>query len=81
MIALKRFAAGAALVGALGLSALGGGVGVAYADPGHGHGHGHDDDWQGDDWGHWNGPRYWDPVQACITAGGPFGYVQGSVCI
>ena len=38
------------------------------------HGHGHDD------WG-WDGPRGWDPIDACVSAQGPFGYVQGSVCI
>jgi hypothetical protein len=77
MIALKKIAARAALAGALGLSALGTGVGIAYADPGHGHGHGHDD------WGRWDGPGpgYWNPIDACVSATGPFGYVTASVCI
>ena len=44
---------------------------------GHGHGHGHDDDGGGED----NGPRHWDPVDACVGVQGPFGYVQGSACI
>ncbi|WP_164478713.1 hypothetical protein [Mycolicibacterium stellerae] len=46
-------------------------------DRGHGHGHGHDDDW----WWRENGPRQWDPIDACIGVEGPFGYVQGGACI
>lgn len=96
MIDLKKLAAGAAIAGMIGLGAIGMGTGLANAAP-HGaplpqdRGHGHDDwrgdDWRGDDWRRandwerWDGPRYWDPVQACIVAGGPFGYVQGSICI
>jgi hypothetical protein len=92
MLDLKTIAAGSLIAGGLGLAAIGVGTGVANAAPaspvisgpqwladdegGHGHGHGH-----GGDWGGWDGPRYWDPVQACIVAGGPFGYVQGSLCI
>lgn len=47
---------------------------------GHGHGHGHDDDWWWDDRGR-GGPRYWDPVDACVGFEGPFGYVEGGACI
>jgi hypothetical protein len=45
---------------------------------GHGNGHGHDDEWW---WQDDNGPRNWDPIDACIGVQGPFGYVQGSACI
>ena len=90
MLDLKTIAAGPLLAGGLGLAAVGMGTGVANAAPASpvitgpqwladddegGHGHGRDD------WGRWDGPRYWDPVQACIVAGGPFGFVQGSLCI
>jgi len=54
---------------------------IAENGPGHGngngHGHGHDDDW----WWQDQGPRHWDPIDACIGVEGPFGYVQGSACI
>jgi hypothetical protein len=57
----------------------------------HGHGHGGHGDWEDGDWGgggNWGpGPWYGGPgygyggIQACVSATGPFGYVQGSVCI
>ena len=82
-VRLTKIAAAVAISGAFGVMGLG--AGVASADPPwlqdrHGNGH---DDRRGDDGWRWNGPgpRYWDPVQACVTAGGPFGYVQGSLCI
>ena len=90
MIDLKRIAAGTMIVGAFGLAAAGMSTGVASAAPGapsidivqkpH-----HDDwdDWDGDDWRGWDGPRYWGPgpIQACVSATGPFGYVTGTACI
>ena len=45
-------------------------------DDGPGHGRGHDDWWWRD-----NGPRQWNPIDACVGVQGPFGYVQGSACI
>ena len=33
-----------------------------------------------DDWW-WDGPKHWDPIDACVSAQGPFGFVQGSACI
>ena len=89
MIDLKKIAAGTVIAGALGLAAVGMGTGVANAAPGapmiditekpH-----HDDwdDWHdGDGWRGWDGPRWWGPVQACVSATGPFGYVTGTACI
>jgi hypothetical protein len=46
-------------------------------DGGHG-GHG-DGNW-GKGPGH-GGPGFWNPIDACITATGPYGYVAGYVCI
>ena len=91
MLGLKATAAGPIIAGGLALAALGmapvanaapstpvisGPQWLANNGPGHGHGHGHG----GDDWW-WDGPRGWDPIDACVSAQGPFGYVQGSVCI
>jgi hypothetical protein len=85
---LTKIAAGTMIVGAFALPAAGMSTGVANAAPGapiidivekpH-----HDDwdDWRGDDWRGWDGPGYWGPVQACVSATGPWGYVTGSVCI
>jgi len=83
---LTKIAAAAALSGALTFAGLGLGLGIgtAYADPGHGHGHGHDWDWNDgprDLRGPAYGPAYYGPVQACVSASGPYGYVSGSVCI
>ena len=90
MIDLKTIAVAATIAGALGLTPLGMGPGVANAVPGtpridiaqkphHG---------DGDDWGHGNGGHGkwgrggWYPgIDACISATGPWAYVQGSVCI
>lgn len=95
MIDLKAVAAGTLISAGLALAAAGVSTGVANAAPvapvsagpqyiadngpgrGHGHGHGHDDDW----WWDGDGPRLWDPVDACVGVQGPFGYVQGSACI
>ena len=86
---LKKIAAGATMVGALGFSAVGLGVGVASAAPsapavagilwqqdrGHGGdwGHGEDDRWG--DRGDWGYRGNWGygPGWGCIT--GPFGHV------
>ncbi len=97
MMDLKKIAAEATIAGALGLTALGIGAGVASAGPlfpaapetpwvqdkphgdgdgGHGHG--------GGNWGKGpglGGPGFWNPIDACITATGPYGYVAGYVCI
>ncbi len=91
MIDLKRIAAGTMIAGAFGLAAVGMGTGVANAAPGAPNISGpvsieadDDDDWDWDDWRDWrgwDGPRYWGPVQACISATGPFGYVTGTACI
>lgn len=80
---LTKIAAAVAISGALGLGGLGLGAGIAYADPGHGHGHGHGHgDWDWNDGPRdWRGPAYYGPVQACVSASGPYGYVSGSVCI
>lgn len=94
MIDLKAVAAGAVLSAGLAVTALGVSAGVANASPtapaiagpqyisdngpGRGHGHGHDDWWWDD---HGPGPRYWDPVDACIGVQGPLGYVSGGACI
>ena len=88
-VKMTKFVAAVALSGAFGVMGLG--AGVASADPPwlqgpHGHGH---DDWHDDHGKRWDGPgprhwepaRYWDPVRGCITAGGPLGYVEASVCI
>jgi hypothetical protein len=91
VIDVKALAAGTVLSAGLALAAVGVSVGVASAapaapatagpqyisenGPGRGHGHGHDD-WRWDD-----GPRRWDPIDACIGLEGPFGYVEGSACI
>jgi hypothetical protein len=93
VIDLKAVAAGIFVSAGLALSAVGVSAGVANAAPaiagpqyaengpghgnGNGHGHGHDDDW----WWRDNGPRHWDPIDACVGIEGPFGYVQGSACI
>ncbi|MEN4477323.1 hypothetical protein C1S82_04715 [Mycolicibacterium cosmeticum] len=83
MNGLRKFATGAAIVGALGMGALGVGTATAAAaapsapfaeDPGWGHGHG--DDWRWDNGRHrgWDyGPGIYLP---CVT--GPFGHV--TVC-
>jgi hypothetical protein len=94
VINLKAVAAGTFISAGLAFAAAGVSTGVANAAPaapaiagpqyisengpgrGNGHGHGHDDDWRWDD-----GPRRWDPIDACIGVQGPFGYVQGSACI
>jgi hypothetical protein len=86
---LKQIAAGAAMVGALGFSAIGLGAGIASAaqpapvvagvlwqqDRGHGGdwGHGHDRDWG--DRGGWGYGGNWGygPGWGCVT--GPFGHV------
>ena len=86
MIDLKRIAAGTMIIGALGGAAIGLGTGVANAAPGAPNidvvEKPHHDDWDDwDDWRGWDGPRYWGPVQACISATGPFGYVTGTACI
>ena len=92
MISLKAVAAGIFISTGLSLTVVSLSAGVANAAPGiagpqyisengpghgNGHGHGHDDDW----WWRENGPRQWDPIDACIGVEGPFGYVQGSACI
>ena len=74
------------ITGALGVAAIGLGTGVANAAPGAPNidivEKPHHDDWDDwDDWRGWDGPRYWGPVQACISATGPFGYVTGTACI
>ena len=90
MLSLKATAAGPIIAGGLALAAIGMAP-VANAAPstpvisgpqwladdghGHGHGNGHNDEWG------WDGPRSWNPIDACVSAQGPFGFVQGSVCI
>ena len=88
MIELKRIAAGTMIVGAFGLASAGMSTGVAKAAPGAPSidivekPHWDDwDDWDGDDWRGWDGPRVWGPIQACVSATGPFGYVTGTACI
>ena len=88
MVDLKKIAAETIIVGAFGPAAAGMSTGVANATPGapnidivekpH-----HDDwdDWDGDNWRGWDGPRYWGPIQACVSATGPWGYVTGTACI
>lgn len=49
---------------------------IAENGPGRGHGHGHHDDWRWHD-----GPRRWNPIDACVGIQGPLGYLQGSACI
>ena len=82
---LKRIVAGAMIAATLGFSALGLGAGVANAKPhgpggpwipGPGHGHWVDGPWRGPGWG----PDLW-PINACVSATGPFGYVTGTACI
>jgi hypothetical protein len=82
---VKKFAAGAAMVGALGFSALGLGAGIANAAPpapvvagtlwqqDRGHGH----DW--DDWGHDNGRGWGD--RGGYGYGGNWGYGGGWGCV
>ena len=82
---LKKIAAGAAMVGALGLSAVGLGAGVASAAPSapvvtgweqdHGGYWGHDGDGGWDNRGGWDNNRGWDngPGWGCVT--GPFGHI------
>jgi hypothetical protein len=84
---LKEIAAGAAMIGALGFSALGLGAGTASAAPPapavagwqlDGHGGYWDHDGNGGDWGHrgdWDNRRGWDngPGWGCVT--GPFGHI------
>ena len=78
---LKKIAAGAAMVGALGFTAVGLGAGIASAAPpaptvagwqldGHGGHRGHDGD-RGD----WDNRGGWDnrPGWGCVT--GPFGHI------
>ena len=89
---VKDVVAGTALAVGLGVGSLAG-AGVASAAPGapsidiaqkpH---HGDWDDWN--DWGHgnrghggWGGGGWYPGIDACISATGPWGYVQGSVCI
>jgi hypothetical protein len=82
---LKKIAAGAAMTGALGFTALGMGAGVANAVPAspvvagtlwqqdHGHGGG---DWgHGDrgNWGYGGGNWGYGPGWGCVT--GPFGHI------
>jgi hypothetical protein len=56
-------------------------------DKPHGDGHGHDGDWNGGGgWGGgpWHGPPgpgFLGPIDACVAATGPYGYVTGYVCI
>ena len=81
---LKKIFAGAMIGGALSFSALGLGAGVADAKPhpnppGPGHG-----DWEDGGDGAWYGPGYGPylgPIQACVSATGPWGYVTGTACI
>jgi len=91
MIDLKTVAAGTFIAAGMTFAAVGVSAGVASAapaspaiagpqyvaenGPGRGHGHGHDDWWWDD------GPGRWNPIDACISASGPWGYVQGSACI
>jgi hypothetical protein len=94
VINLKYVAAAMFVSTGTALAAVGIGAGVANAVPavagpqyisengpghgdGRGHGHGHDNDW----WWQDNGPRDWNPIDACVGVQGPFGYVQGSACI
>lgn len=97
MIDVKALAAGLAFSAGMALCAAGLSTGVANAAPaapalsgpqyiaeqgpgrghGPGHGHGHGDDW----WWDGDGPRRWDPVDACVGFEGPFGYVQGGACV
>jgi hypothetical protein len=93
MLSLKAIAAGSIVAG--GLSMVAGGIApTANAVPsspvisgpqwlsennGPGRGRGHDK--HDDDWGRWDGPRIWDPIDACFKASGPFGFAAGSVCI
>ena len=91
MLSVKATAAGSIIAGGLALAAVGmapvanaapstpviaGPQWLANNGPGHGHGHGHGHD----DWG-WDGPRGWDAIDACVSAQGAFGDVQGCVCI
>ena len=93
MVDLKTIVVTATIACALGLTPVGMGLGVANAAPGtpridisqkpH---HGDWDDW--DNWGHgnggygkWGGGGWYPGIDACISATGPWGYVQGSVCI
>jgi hypothetical protein len=86
MIDLKTIAGGLAVVGSLGLAALGLGAGVANAapsfaapettwaqDPGWGHGHGHGGG------GDWRGPRWAPPPPPYYGYGGYGGY--GAPCV
>ncbi len=79
MIGLREVVSGVAIVGALGMGAVGFGAGAANAAPSapfaqdRGWGHGHDDDWRWDNGRHrgWdNGPGVYLP---CVS--GPFGHV------
>ncbi len=75
---LRKIGAEAIIAGALVFSALGLGAGVADGKP---HPHPPGPGWgdQGD-WGPgWNGPGW--PVNACVSATGPWGYVTGTACI
>jgi len=86
----KKIVAEAMIAAALGLSAFGLGAGVANAKPhgpgipwipGPGPGHG---DWEDGGDGAWYGPGYGPylgPIQACVSATGPWGYVTGTACI
>ena len=90
MLSLKSTAAGSIIAGGLAIGVIGlvpaanaapttpvisGPQWLAENGPGRGHGHGHHDDWE------WDGPRRWDPIEACVGVQGPFSYVQGSACI
>ena len=81
--ALAAVGIGTGVANAAPTPAIAGPLYISENGPGHGdghgpgHGRGHDDDW----WWRDNGPRYWDPIDACVGVEGPFGYVQGSACI
>jgi hypothetical protein len=81
--ALAAVGIGAGVANAAPTPAIAGPLYISENGPGHGdghgpgHGRGHDDDW----WWRDNGPRHWDPIDACVGVEGPFGYVQGSACI
>jgi hypothetical protein len=91
MLSVKAIAGASIIAGNLALAAFGiapaanaappapvisGPQWLAENGPGRGHGHDRHDDWRWDD-----GPRRWDPIDACVRAEGPFGYVEGSLCI
>jgi hypothetical protein len=93
MLRLRAIAAGSIIAGGLALVA-GGAAPVANAVPStpvisgpqwlsenHGPGRGRGHDKHDDDWDGWHGDRFWDPIDACFKAAGPFGFAEGAVCI